>query len=309
MNQVFFKYNRAEFWLFRLVKPIGWILFTFGLISLIICLTFFVINLLKVKELTVIDFSSHQDLVGAGIVKFVDENNGYNIFRKIYSFGYATIISILFCVITRINTKFWVILRFFNQYSSVVFSWYHNKKKLFSSLFFNLISLIASIIFCYAIWNTLFILFDYIKTINNDYNNLCNQLFLLTNVDESAIFIQNFLQNAKILINKFIQNFSIKQHLIYSITAIVSFTIWICSNLFYGLYLFIYIPRYYAYEEKKWSYLSMVDDNILKDKKLPVARQMDYSRFNSKMSNGYSGKEQNLRDKQYDIYARRRDPI
>ncbi len=305
----FFKYNRSEFRLFRLIKPIGWALFALGLIAFIICIILFIINLLKARELTIIDVSSNQNLVGAGLAKFVDETNGYNIFRKIYIFGYASLISLLFCIITRINTKFWVIIRIFNQYSSVAYDYYHDKKKLFISLFFNFISFLASIALCYCVWNILFILFGYVKNINNDYSDLYNKLLSLTNTNESSQFIQEFLQNAKNSINNLISNISIKQHFVYSIITLVMIAIWICSNLFYGLFLLLYIPKNYTYKEKEWSYLNMVDDSILKGKKLPVAKQMDYSKFNSKMTNGYSGKEQNIRDKQYDIFIKRNQTL
>ena len=295
-----FKVNKTEYWLFRLVKPIGWTIFGIFLIATIVFGALFFINFFSLASINEFNFNNNTDFL-------VQINNTFGSkFYELNIYFYGFWAACLGLILTRINTKIWLMFRQVNQYNSLAYNYYHDKNRLIIALVFTLLSAIGlALIFIFA-WFFLYWLRDIVNSIFNEYDTL--KIGLKGEVDENVAneLFNNFLTNSRSILEQINQTTIRNMFGIYIIIAFVGLGIWALSNLIFGLFVFFYEPQEKEFVEPgQWKYLSMVDENFINDKKLKVGKPMTYSDYESFITNGYSGKNGNLRDKQYDIYQKR----
>ena len=302
----YFKVNKAEHRLFRIVKPFGWALFIFFLVLTILSATFFFLILFKEFEQYKPYVITNSNLQYKGIA----DAFRMSIQNKIIALDYCLFFFVIsaFClVLTRINTKLWMILRYFAMYNSLSYIYHNNKNKLVISTISSILGIIGfSFIFLFTFYNMGWFN-SIVKSINTEYNLLYHNLENVQYINSANNLIVDFRQKIdKMFMNINIQNFC-NEMKTYIIIGISGCFLLILTNFMYGCSVLFYQPeeKEIDFSNDNWNYLSLVDEKFIKDKKLKVGNPMSYSNYESFLTNGYSGKRGNLRDKQFDIYQQR----
>lgn len=303
----YFRINKSEHWFFRMIKPIGWVLFALFLIGLLVSSFFYFFILFKefghYKPLTISDASLQYEQ----IAKFFADDIGTKLFYLNISFLVFVICS-FGVILTRINTKIWCCLRNINQYHTLTCVFHNNLSKLIISLIFGFISICAlAIVFVFCFFTIKWLYASHVN-INNDYKETYEVLLSTQNVDIANQKIILFSSNIKKSLQPINFNNFLTENKNYLIFGMLGLAIFIVSNIAYGITVLFYRPgekEVNLYADDEWDYLNLVDESFINSKKLKVGKPMSYQDYESYITNGYSGKKAGLRDRQYEIYKHR----